>query len=87
MHQQRIERCNEQMKGSRVDVGLCRETRWIASGVVLAWGLIDPDIVHAHRSRERQAGEVDVSEVRRKSQVSDDVLNVSSSVAGQLLNI
>lgn len=63
------------MNRSRFDVGRRREAHWIASDVVLAWGLIDPDIVHAHRSRERQVGEVNVSEVRREAQVGDDILN------------
>ena len=60
---------------ARINVGCCWEVWWVAPDVVLAFGLINSDVVYVHGRREGEQIEWNrATEVERHPQIRYDVL-------------
>lgn len=62
-------------KHALINIRRRRKVLWITPNVDGILRLVDSYPIDRHRSRERQMLEVDVSKVRRHSQIGDDVLS------------
>lgn len=66
----------------RVNIMLCREVFWITANVEGILRLINADVVDDQMCRESEVLEINISEVRRHPEISNDILflNVSATM-------